>query len=142
MEVVAGAAPDLQAFGALEEQRDAAVVRVLAAAQLVRFGPAAVHGRVVERAQRGAVPRGCGGQGGGFRVRRTPAPSRERPTSNQPMGGEEDVGVQVQAERHEPQNPPAQLGTAQEECGVAVLELGQDARAGVLQGKGGGRTRT
>lgn len=54
----------LQPFGALEQQRDAAVVRVFAAAHLVPFGRGGVNRGVVERAQRGGVAPGCGRGGG------------------------------------------------------------------------------
>lgn len=50
------------------------------------------------------------------------------------MSVQEDVRVQVQAVGHEPQNPPAQLRTAQEEHRVAVLEIRQNARGRFLQG--------
>lgn len=50
------------------------------------------------------------------------------------MSVQEDVGVQVQAVGHEPQNPPAQLRTAQEERRMAGLEVGQEAGGRFLQG--------
>lgn len=50
------------------------------------------------------------------------------------MSFHEDIGVQVQTVGHELQNPPAQLGTAQEERSMAVMEIRQKPRGQLLQG--------
>lgn len=46
-------------------------------------------------------------------------------TSDEPVGAEEDLGVQVQAEGHDFEDPQTELLAAQEEGGLDLLKVAQ-----------------